>query len=146
LLNIQSEGQCLHHIGIVVASISAVATGFARSISASWDGRIIHDPIQVASVSFLSTGAGQPLIELVEPAGDDSPVARFAHRGGGLHHLCYEVAGLEEQIQLSRAAEAVIVRSPQPAVAFDNRRICWVFTRERLLVEYLETNRVPVTQ
>lgn len=128
----------LHHVGFVVQSISTVAEGFARSLSASWDGRIIHDPVQAARVSFLSLGATQPQVELVEPAGQDSPVARMAERGGGLHHLCFEVAELEAQVENCHATGAVLVRPPQPAVAFDNRRICWVFTRERLLVEYLE--------
>lgn len=131
----------LHHIGFVVASISTSAEGFARSLSASWDGRIIHDPLQTANVTFLVAGAGQPLIELVEPSGAGSPVARIAERGGGLHHLCYEVASLEEQLKRSRAAGAILVRPSVPAIAFGGRRICWIFTRERLLLEYLEAQR-----
>jgi methylmalonyl-CoA/ethylmalonyl-CoA epimerase len=94
--------------------------------------------LQGARVSFLTGGAGEPQLELIEPTGASSPVAGAAQRGGGLHHLCYEVVSLEKQLESSRAAGAVLVRSPQPAVAFENRRICWVFTRERLLVEYLE--------
>lgn len=138
VLSASGESPRLYHVGIVVASISAVGAGFAKSLSASWDGRIIHDPVQAARVSFLSLGATQPQVELVEPAGQDSPVARMAERGGGLHHLCFEVAELEAQVENCHATGAVLVRPPQPAVAFDNRRICWVFTRERLLVEYLE--------
>jgi catechol 2,3-dioxygenase-like lactoylglutathione lyase family enzyme len=95
----------------------------------------------MANVTFLVVGAGQPLIELVEPAGESSPVARFAQRGGGLHHLCYEVESLEEQLEQIRAAGAILVRPPLPAIAFNTRRICWVFTRERLLLEYLEANQ-----
>jgi methylmalonyl-CoA/ethylmalonyl-CoA epimerase len=128
----------LHHIGIVVASISAAAPGFARSLSASWDSRIFHDPAQGARVSFLSFGSGEPQVELVEPAGDDSPVARAAQSGGGMHHMCFEVQALDAEIDAGRASGAVLVKAPQPAVAFDGRRICWMFTRERLLVEYLE--------
>jgi len=126
-----------------VVSISAVARGFADSLAGSWDGHIIHDPLQGARVSFLTVGDGDAQIELVEPAADDSPVARFAQKGGGLHHLCYEVPVLEEQLERSRVAGAVLVSSPQPAVAFEGRRICWVFTKERLLVEYLEAAAAP---
>lgn len=124
-----------------MTSISTSAQGVARSLSASWDGTIIHDPLQMANVTFLVAGAGQPLIELVEPAGEGSPVARTAKQGGGLHHLCYEVDSLEEQLEQSRAARAILVRPPLPAVAFNGRRICWVFTRERLLLEYLEAKQ-----
>ena len=36
----------LHHLGFVVASISAAAQDFALFMSARWDAQIIHDPIQ----------------------------------------------------------------------------------------------------
>jgi methylmalonyl-CoA/ethylmalonyl-CoA epimerase len=135
----------LHHIGIVVQSIAAAAPGFAQSLQAVWDRRIIHDPLQAARVSFLSVGDGQPMIELVEAAGEDSPVTRAAMRGGGLHHLCYEVPDLARQLETCRRSGDVLVRSPQPAIAFENRRICWVFTRERLLLEYLEATAAAVS-
>jgi methylmalonyl-CoA/ethylmalonyl-CoA epimerase len=121
-----------------VGSISRSAEGFALTLDSTWDGRIVHDPLQGVRVSFLEAGAGQPSVELVEPAADDSPVAAFLKRGGGLHHVCYEVASLEAEIERSRAARAVLARPPQPAVAFGGRRICWVFTPQRLLIEYLE--------
>jgi methylmalonyl-CoA/ethylmalonyl-CoA epimerase len=89
-------------------------------------------------VSFLEPGDGRASLELVEPAGDESPVTAFLRRGGGLHHLCYEVDSLERQIERCRAVRAVMVRPPMPAAAFAGRRICWFFSRQRLLLEYLE--------
>ena len=44
----------LHHLGVVVESIAAVADEFAASMSACWDGHIIHDPIQQVRVAFFS--------------------------------------------------------------------------------------------
>jgi len=77
------------------------------------------------------------LIELVEPAGAESPVQNFLKRGGGLHHLCYEVDSLTAQLQLSRSLGGLIVRQPMPAVAFGGRQIAWVYTADKLLTEYL---------
>ena len=128
----------LHHVGYVVESIERSADGFALALASTWDRRVVHDPVQAVRVSFLEPGAGQPSVELVEPAAADSPVSAFLRRGGGLHHLCYEVGSLEAEIERSRSARAVLVRPPQPAVAFEGRRICWVFTPQRLLIEYLE--------
>ena len=122
----------------MVASIEQVADSFALTLASSWDGRIVHDPLQGVRVSFLKAGAGQPSLELVEPAAEDSPVTAFLGRGGGLHHLCYEVVSLEAQIAQCRAARAVLARPPQPAAAFNGRRICWVLSPQRLLIEYLE--------
>jgi methylmalonyl-CoA/ethylmalonyl-CoA epimerase len=129
----------LHHIGFVVASIQQVGVGFARSLHAIWDGEIIHDPQQQARVAFLRhANAATPMLELVEPAGESSPLHRFVSRGGGLHHICYEVDSLDDQMKLSRASGALIVKQPLPAVAFGGRRIAWVFISQKLLVEYLE--------
>ena len=131
--------QRLHHVGYVVASIEGQIAGFAKSLGATWDEKIIHDPLQGAKVAFLSTpGQGQAQIELVEPAGEDSPVRRFLEKGGGLHHLCYEVADLAEHLKTIRAAGCVVVRAPMPAAAFQQRLIAWAWTREKLLLEFLE--------
>lgn len=128
-----------HHIGFVVASIENSVNGFLQTLQAEWDGKIFHDPNQVVNVTFLQgKDAGSPVLELVEPAGEKSPVQPFLKRGGGLHHLCYEVDDLEAQLQLSRTQGGITVRPPLPAVAFDGRRIAWVYTKNKLLVEYLE--------
>lgn len=133
----------LHHIGYVVPSIAAAGARFAKSLRAVWDERIIHDPLQKVFVSFLTQGNElAPQIELVEPGGEDSPVMEFLKRGGGLHHLCFEVDDLDLHIQQMRASRSMLARAPLPAVAFDGRRIGWMLTPDRLLVEYLERERL----
>ena len=77
-------------------------------------------------------------LELIQPMTPDSPVSRFLEKGGGLHHLCYEVRDLFEQIQRMKSQGALLIRSPKPAVAFGGRRIAWMRTRDALLIEYLE--------
>ena len=47
-------------------------------------------PSQKAKVAFLPVGDSE--VELVKPTADDTGVAKFlAERGGGMHHLCFEV-------------------------------------------------------
>jgi methylmalonyl-CoA/ethylmalonyl-CoA epimerase len=129
----------LHHVGYVVRSIQETADRFAQSVAASWDEKIIQDPLQDAKVAFLAGIAQEfPLVELVEPASEGSPVANFLKRGGGLHHLCYEVESLDKQLEFSRTIGGIIVRPPLPAVAFDGRRIAWVYTKDGLLLEFLD--------
>ena len=127
----------LHHIGFVVRSIEAAAPDFIGSLGAAWDEVIYHDPLQKVRVTFLQPGTGAA-IELVEPAGADSPVVRFLEMtGGGLHHLCYETPDMEETIRQLRKQGVLKVRSPLPAVAFQGRRIAWLLTRQKLLLELL---------
>ncbi|HEX4005001.1 MAG TPA: VOC family protein [Acidobacteriaceae bacterium] len=132
----------LHHIGFVLASIREGAESFADSLAASWDGKIIFDPIQKVRVTFLQGAhAADALIELIEPGDPASPVSRFLERGGGLHHLCYEVADLDAHLAWCKSEGTIILRSPVPAVAFGGRRIAWVMTRKKLLVEFLESQK-----
>lgn len=129
----------LHHIGFVVAEIEASLRGFIQSLGASWDGHIFEDPHQNVKVAFLATRPGDALIELVEPAGESSPVMQFLKKGGGMHHVCYEVDSLTQSLQELRARGALLVKRPKPAVAFGGRQIAWILTAEKLLVELLET-------
>ena len=132
------SGSTLHHIGFVVAAIEPSIQGFAQSLAGSWDGNIFEDPNQRVKVAFLRR-SGEPQVELVEPGADDSPVSKFLReRGGGLHHFCYETDDLEAEMKSMRSRGAKPVRRPMPAVAFNNRRIAWMLTRENLLVELLE--------
>ncbi len=129
----------LHHIGFVVDSVERSLPFFATSMKANHVSEIFVDPLQKVKVAFLVTGGpGEPQIELVAPVGSSSPVHRFLAKGGGLHHLCYEVDNLEWQLAEMKDRKCVLIRPPKPAVAFSGRRVAWIVTRERLVVEYLE--------
>lgn len=128
-----------HHVGYVVPSIEESGQPMALALGATWDGNIVFDPIQKVRVTFFQGHhPADPLIELVEPGGPESPVSRFLERGGGLHHLCYEVNDLEAHLKFCKSAGTVIIRPPVPAVAFGGRRIAWGVTKQRLLMEFLE--------
>jgi len=133
----------LHHVGFVVSDIQAEARGFAGTIDGAWDEKIFHDSLQKVKVSFLRTACPQDAqIELVEPAGQDSPVLNFLKKGGGLHHLCYEVSDLAAHLAKIRNKGAIVVKPPLPAIAFEQRRIAWVLTKQKLLLEFLEKERI----
>src|SRR4051812_8002938 len=132
----------LHHLGFIVSSIAVAAEDFALSMSATWDGVITHDPIQRVRVSFFTPATrSNPVFELVEPASEDSPVSSFLKKGGGLHHVCYEVDDLDVALEEARRVGLLVVSYPVPAVAFDGRRIAWICSKKRLLIELLERNR-----
>jgi methylmalonyl-CoA/ethylmalonyl-CoA epimerase len=135
-------GITLHHVGHVVASIEDSIERYRIALGALSVSEVFEDPIQRARVAFLGlpTPGLRHLVqfELVEPAAPDSPVARFLEKGGGLHHLCYEVDDLEAQIRWMKSQRALLIRSPKPAVAFAGRRIAWMRTADALLIEYLE--------
>jgi methylmalonyl-CoA/ethylmalonyl-CoA epimerase len=133
----------LHHVGYVVADAAEALPQWVASLEPQWVSEIFHDPLQKVNVVFLQPAAEDGVqVELVAPAGEGSPVAPFLAKGGGLHHLCYEVDSLEDRIATMKRRGAVVIRPPKPAVAFGGRRIAWMVTRERLVLEYVE-RRLP---
>jgi methylmalonyl-CoA epimerase len=65
-------------------------------------------------VCFLGMGLGK--LELLEPLGPDSPVARFlARRGPGLHHIAYRVTDIEAMLAAWRPPGIELIdRVPRP--------------------------------
>jgi methylmalonyl-CoA/ethylmalonyl-CoA epimerase len=135
------KGSRLHHVGYVTASIADSADEYIKATGLVWDERIIHDPLQMVSVAFLSSGDdGSTAIELVEPAGRRSPVNQFLAAGGGLHHICLEVPDLNVYIEESKANGCTLVRVPLAAVAFGGRKIAWITTPTGQLIELLQSS------
>jgi methylmalonyl-CoA/ethylmalonyl-CoA epimerase len=129
----------LHHVGYVVADVEESLPQWVASLAARWVSDVIHDPLQKVNVVFLQPASEDPVqVELVAPIGEGSPVAPFLAKGGGLHHMCYQVDDLEAHIADMKGRRAVVIRPPKPAAAFGGRRIAWMVTRERLVLEYVE--------
>jgi methylmalonyl-CoA/ethylmalonyl-CoA epimerase len=140
VLSLTSAELRLHHFGFVVASIEDSMPGFVSSLGGTWSGEIFVDPIQKVKVAFLVVHPDDAQVELVEPNADDAPVVKFLkEKGGGLHHLCYEVEDMDQRLKIMRSGGMRIAKLPAPAVAFGGRRIAWLLTRENLLVELLES-------
>jgi methylmalonyl-CoA/ethylmalonyl-CoA epimerase len=79
----------VNHVAIVVADIEQ-ALGFWRDGLGLALDHIEEVPSQKATVAFLPVGDSE--VELVQPSSEDSGAGKFlAERGGGMHHLCFEV-------------------------------------------------------
>ena len=101
----------LDHIGIAVRSIET-----ARIYE---DLGLLIDHVEtVASqgvkTAFLSVGDSR--LELLEPTGDASPVAKFIEkRGEGVHHLCFRVDDIDAELaRLKAKGYRLINESPVP--------------------------------
>ena len=103
----------LHHVAIVVESIDAARSVYVEALGMT-PGTV--ETVADQGVNVLVVQAGDQRIELVEPAGPDSPVSKFlAKRGGGLHHLAYRVENLEHALERLRAAGMDLIDdAPRP--------------------------------
>jgi methylmalonyl-CoA/ethylmalonyl-CoA epimerase len=89
----------LDHIGIAVRSLDA--TKIYEDLGLTIDHVEVVETQKVRT-AFLS--AGDANLELLEPTGPDSTIARFIEkRGEGIHHICLRVDNLESHLAALQA-------------------------------------------
>ncbi len=128
-----------HHLGVAVKSIDKTVPVYRDLFGYQVLSGPFDDPIQRVSVCFV--GHGEPggiVIELIAPLGDKTPIDGLLAKGGGAYHVCYEVADLDRTLATLASKKCVVVSKPVPAVAFNQRRIAWLFTPTQQLIELLE--------
>ncbi len=83
----------LNHVAIAVPDLGAAAALYRDTLGAT-----VSDPeaLPEHGVTVVFVDTGDTRIELLEPLGEDSPIAKFLERNpsGGMHHLCFEVADI----------------------------------------------------
>jgi methylmalonyl-CoA/ethylmalonyl-CoA epimerase len=80
----------LNHVAIAVPDLAAAAAKYRDTLGAE-----ISEPLALPEHGVTTVFVNLPntKIELLEPLGGNSPIAKFLERNpdGGIHHLCYEV-------------------------------------------------------
>jgi methylmalonyl-CoA/ethylmalonyl-CoA epimerase len=103
----------LNHVGVATPSIEQSVALYRDLLGATK----IHEPFDLAPqgvrVCFVDTPNSQ--IELIEPLGADSPVAKFLEKNplGGQHHVCFEVPDIHAAKAELEAKGARVLGEPR---------------------------------
>lgn len=116
-----------HHVGIATQNIKNL------NIPTS---EITLDPTQNVRVAFANIH-GCP-VEFIEPVNQSSPVIESLKTHRPLMHICFEVASIEETLEIAKKNRCTIIQKPTPAAAFNQRPIAWIYHRDLGLIELLE--------
>lgn len=113
----------IDHIGIAVKKIEDASKFHSENFNLK-----ISEPIEVLSqkvrVAFIEIGGVK--LELIEPLGEDSPVAKFIQkRGEGLHHICFEVDDIEDALKKLKENEVRLV-DEVPRIGATGKRIAFL--------------------
>jgi len=97
----------LDHIGIAVSDLQAAEFLYTIALA----GRVVsREELAGEHVRLTFIDAAGALFELLTPTAEDGPLARFLRsRGGGLHHLAFEVADLEATLRDAAAGGMRVV-------------------------------------
>ena len=103
----------LNHVGIATPSIGDSIAFYRDVMGATGIGEPFDLPTQGVRVCFVDTPNTQ--IELIEPLGEESPIAAFLAKNpaGGQHHLCYEVPDIEEAFAWFEGKGAKLLGKPR---------------------------------
>ncbi|MEN8223695.1 MAG: VOC family protein, partial [Acidobacteriota bacterium] len=86
----------IDHIAIAVSDLKKEIEVYNNIPGFEFNGTEVVEE-QKVTVAFFKVG--DVFIELLEPLSDDSPVSKFIEkRGGGLHHIAYEVDNIKDEI------------------------------------------------
>jgi methylmalonyl-CoA/ethylmalonyl-CoA epimerase len=125
----------LHHLGVACRDLESDTRALA-ALGYAVEGADFVDPIQGIRGRFL--GGPGPRLELLVELADGAVLRPWLAQGVKIYHQAYEVDDLSAEIRTLEEAGAVMVRSPVPATAFGDRRICFLALRNTMLVELIE--------
>jgi methylmalonyl-CoA/ethylmalonyl-CoA epimerase len=112
----------LDHIGIAVSSLDD-GVRFYQALGLELEG-VEEVPEQGVRVGFLPVGESR--IELLEPTGSSSPIAKhLERRGPGLHHVCLRVEDIGAAMS-ALAESGYALLSDEPQVGAHGCLVCFV--------------------
>jgi len=113
----------ISHIAIVVPELEAALDFWVDTLGLPLS-HVEHVPDQDVDVAFIPSGESE--IELLEPLGAESGVARFMNkRGPGLHHICFEVDDIERMIERIKEAGVPLINE-EPTIGTGGKKIAFV--------------------
>ena len=130
----------IDHIGIVVKSVKKGIEHWEQVFGYQKMPEVVINSRQKVKVVFLSK-KNSLTIKLVEPLDESSPVHRFAMRGGGLHHICFRCNDMDKELERLGEMGLRVLTPPQPGEAFENENIAFVFVKQGLNIELIETEK-----
>lgn len=88
----------LHHVGIAVNNLEESVALYERILGVK-PLSVEEAPCQMVRAAVFKVGE-EAEIELLEPSGPDSAVAKFLEkRGQGIHHICFEVDDIDRELK-----------------------------------------------
>jgi methylmalonyl-CoA/ethylmalonyl-CoA epimerase len=120
---------CLNHVAIAVPNLAKGAAVYANSLGAEVSSPM-PQPEHGVTVAFVTLPNTK--IELLEPLGTNSPIAKFLERNpdGGIHHICYEVADIAQARDKLQAEGARVLGDGQPKIGAHGKPVMFLHPKD----------------
>ena len=119
----------LNHVAIVVPDLKAATAIYRDTLGAR-----VSAPLELPDHGVTTVFVELPntKIELLHPLGTASPIAKFlqSNPGGGLHHVCYEVADILAARDTLRKAGARVLGDGGPKTGAHGKPVLFLHPKD----------------
>ncbi len=121
----------LNHVAIAVPDLAAGAAVYRDLLGAQVSA---PQPEPDHGVTVVFVDLGNTKIELLEPLGEASPIAKFlaANPAGGIHHICYEVDDIMAARDRLTAEGARVLGDGEPRIGAHGKPVLFLHPKDVL--------------
>lgn len=115
----------LNHVAIAVPDLDAASAIYRDTLGAAVSAPLAL-PEQGVTTVFVELPNTK--IELLQPLGKDSPIAKFLQRNttGGIHHICFEVDDIYAARDRLQAQGALVLGDGEPTTGAHNKPVLFL--------------------
>lgn len=119
----------LNHVAIAVPDIAAASDLYRKTLEADVSA---PEALKEHGVTVVFITLSNTKIELLEPLGEESPIAKFLEKNpdGGLHHVCYEVDDILAARDRLVKAGARVLGSGEPKIGAHGKPVLFLHPKD----------------
>ena len=119
----------LNHVAIAVRELGKAAAIYRDLLGVEVSAAV---PQPEHGVTTVFVTLPNTKIELLEPLGDTSPIAKFLDRNpdGGIHHICYEVEDIRVVRDALKAGGARVLGDGEPKIGAHGKPVLFLHPKD----------------
>lgn len=119
----------LNHVAIAVKDIAKAAKVYRETLGAEVSAAVPQPDHGVTTVFIVLPNTK---IELLEPLGAQSPIAKFLERNpdGGIHHICYEVEDIISARDRLKGEGARVLGDGEPRIGAHGKPVLFLHPKD----------------
>ena len=119
----------LNHVAIAVPDLAAASAVYSDTLGAR-----VNPPqaLPEHGVTVVFIDLGNTKVELLEPLGENSPIAAFLEKNpsGGMHHVCYEVDDILAARDRLKAGGARVLGDGNPKIGAHGKPVLFLHPKD----------------
>jgi methylmalonyl-CoA/ethylmalonyl-CoA epimerase len=119
----------LYHVAIAVRDIKKASDVYRTTLGAEVSATV---PQPAHGVTTVFINLPNTKIELLEPLGENSPIAKFLEKNadGGIHHVCYEVDDILGARDRLKAGGARVLGDGEPKTGAHGKPVLFLHPKD----------------